>query len=146
MNKRVIRMKNILKAVMLSLVLMFSSVAFAQQDPAQLTPVTLFDNVSSGGTSSPYAVYYSSPNQLLWFQLYTASGTGSYKIEGSLDTEAHVLGGTAKWSEIIPTTTTFGFAWVANPPPYIRVTLVVSTGTFTVFLRGFGNVTFRKVV
>jgi hypothetical protein len=133
------------KFILLLVFLALPALALAQSDPKLGTQTILLNAVSVPTVSYPYAVIVSSVNETIWFQITTANaGTGTIYIDGSLGDEAAVKAGTATWSRILTTTQIGVFAYLQDPPPYIRVSVTPTAGALTVSVRGPGT-RFRRV-
>lgn len=132
--------------IVLTLILgLLSGVASAQTDPRDQSPTVVFAAQAVTATSSPYAVILSAAGETVWFTFSGAGITGSYTIEGSIDTEANVLAGTAVWTTLLTSATLPAGPWISDPMPYLRVTVTRTGGTFKVLMRGSVGTTFRKV-
>ena len=137
-------MKKLLTSLSLALLLLGAGAASAQVDPKDQSPVVVHAGVASGTVvSSYYAVVLSAAGETVFFQV--TGGTGSFLIEGTIDSEAAVAGNTATWTTVLPSSSTIPtFAWVTDPPAYLRVSVTRATGTIKVTMRGNGT-TFRVV-
>lgn len=122
-----------------------STGVLAQSDPKDSSPVVVFAAQASTATSSPYAVLVSATGETVWFTFSGAGITGSYLIEGSIDTEANIKAGTAIWIPIITSSVLPAGPWISDPMPYLRITVTRTAGTFNVLMRGSGGTGFRKV-
>ena len=131
------------KTILAAVLLLASFSALAQQDPKDSSPVVVFAAQATTATSSPYAINLSAAGETVW--LVFSGGTGSYLVEGSIDTEAAVKAGTAVWVPIISGSSFPAGPWISDPMPYLRVTVTRTGGTFRVLMRGAGGTSFRKV-
>lgn len=138
-------MKKFAAALALALCLL-AGPALGQTDPIYSAPVVVFAAQATTATSSPYAVNVTAAGETVWLQITGAGITGDYTIEGTIESEAAVLAGTAVWSTILTSTTLPASPWVSDPMPYIRVKITRTAGTFKVLMRGSGGTTFRKVM
>jgi hypothetical protein len=129
-------MKNFFR-VFLVAALLFAGRAVAQVDPNTQTPVTVFAALVGDSTSSYYAVITSAAGETIFFQV--TGGTGTFYIDGTLDSETAVAADTATWTNILSSTTIPTIAWVTDPPPYVRVRITRTGGTFRVLMRGNGT-------
>ena len=132
--------------VALTLILgLLSGVASAQTDPRDQSPIVLVNQTLAGTevTSDTYANILSAAGETLWFQIL-GTLVGSWTIEGTIDSEANVLAGTATWTTILTSTTFPAAPWVSDPMPYIRLR-VTSTGACKVLMRGSVGTSFRFV-
>lgn len=136
-----------IRNILLCLVLLFSSFnLFAQVDPIDRDPVVIFAAQTSTATSAPYAVIQAQAGETIWISIQPTTVTaltGSYLLEGSIDTEAKIIAGTAKWNTVLTDTTFPALAWVTDSPPYLRITVTPSAGSFRVLFRGYK---FRRVI
>lgn len=142
------RYKKHLILVFLFLFPFMAAIAMAQTDPKDQAPTEIFEAQTSGATSAPYAVITSATGETIWFSFAKTTVTaitGSYTIEGTIDSEAKVKAGTAVWKTWITDTVFPAMPWITDPPAYIRVTVTPTAGSFRVIVRGPGT-QFRKVI
>lgn len=121
-----------------------SGLSFAIDPKDAPPPVTPIDTTSSPATSVPYAMIVSQGGELVQFLV---TGTGTFTIEGTLDTEADVKASTATWAEIyseeLATASTIRI--VQTPPSYLRVKVTPSTAMKVKMRSATGLMRFRVV-
>lgn len=118
---------------------------YSGNDPLTKPPVVVMNNVAVSTTSVAYIIQYGlDPNLVINFQAY-GTGTGTFEVQGTLDSDAQILASTATWTTFYSTTTLPKLGFIQGPPRKIRFVWTRTGGNLTLKVEFPTRVQYRIV-